>query len=105
MFKHRLPPRIVFLLRLVNWAIYFNNKTWLTGVEIDDETVNAVLATKFDAQLPMAQTLPKRIFSKSGILAQLARGGQCIAIPQPEFATDIVAGWKEYGDRISRRYR
>lgn len=79
MFKHRLPPRIVFLLRLVNWAIYFNNQTRLTGVEIDDETVNAVLAAKFDAQLPMAQTLPELIFSKSEFLAQLTRVGASVS--------------------------
>ena len=56
---------ILRLIRLgVSIAVYFNDKFCFGTVEVNDETVNGVLATNFKSKLLVADTIPDFLFGR-----------------------------------------
>jgi hypothetical protein len=58
-FQRRLPISVVFLLKSMNIAIYFNNQPRFVTLEIDNVPANRMLATEFaTTNLFTSQPLP-----------------------------------------------
>ena len=64
-FDDFLAQRICLALRLVNTAIYFDNKLFFRTVEVNDECTDGILTPEFSSlKLSVAYSLPKNIFTR-----------------------------------------